>query len=346
NISAKFDPIVTQHEFIGWMAMFSSVDILLSALGLVTNIVNMKTFLAMGADDGVTVSFLSISWAEFLCCLAAFGQKLSMALWVTEMATEYKVWFYINPYAFNSFLGNIRTCLFAMPVLITTHLALAKCLCVVKPLRFKTMFTVTRTRWIMFGIVVFSVATYVPLLATMGIAEQFDPAINATRRILWFSPYRNLIKNIIWNARDSTLAVASEVIIVICVMVMSRALADAVEFRESLKNGSQTDQFGHTMEKTPAQASMKSQPKLTGKELQVIKQVTLISLVYVVANTPKIAISLAGAMVPYLTQGGIYQYLYEVIIKGREHSELYISVANIFIYYGYNSRYRQCCKLY
>ncbi|CAL1543318.1 unnamed protein product [Lymnaea stagnalis] len=334
--------LVTQSDFSAWMGMYSCVDIILSTVGIITNVVNIKTFLAMGADDGVTVSFLFLSASELLCCLDALGQKLSMALWTTEMASGYRIWFYVQPYAFNIFFGNIRTCLFAMPVLITTYLAVAKCMCVVRPLSFKNVFSVSRTFRVMIGICVFSLLTYVPMFTTMGIVEKFDANVNATRRLIWFAPFRDLVKNITWNARDSFLAIASQIILVICVVVMAKALSDAVVTRDKLKNGTLSEKTDLSHGKLPNDA--KTASRLSGKELQVIKQVTLISVIYIVANTPKIIVFLAVAVVPEMAPGGLYQNLYEVIIKGREHFELYISAANVFIYYKYNTKFRQCCK--
>ncbi|CAL1546021.1 unnamed protein product, partial [Lymnaea stagnalis] len=350
--------LVTQNEFIALIGMFTTIDMILSATGVVSNLINIRTFVAMGADDGVTVSFLFLSLSEFTCCLAALGQKLAMALWVTEMATEYKTWFHVNPYAFNSFFGNIRTCLFAIPVFITTYLAVAKCMCVVKPLGFKNMFSVTRTVKIMYGICAFSLLAYVPVLATMGIAEQFDKNVNTTRKVMWFSPYRDLVKNIVWNVRDSFPAIASEIIIVACVVVMTRSLSEAVGWREKFRSETLSDErdtHQNVINKTLKMShiprgnlggKLKGKPsgKLSGKELQVIKQVTVICVVYVIGNTPKIIIFLAFALVPDLTPGGRYQNLYEVIFKSRELSELLLSVVHIFIYYKYNSKFRLFCK--
>ncbi|CAL1546014.1 unnamed protein product [Lymnaea stagnalis] len=329
--------LVTQNEFVTLMGIYTCVDMVFSVMGIVTNAVNTKTFLAMGADDGVTVSFLYLSSSELMCCLAALGQKISMAFWVTELATDYKTWFFINPYVANAFFGNIRACLFEIPILITTYLSLAKCMCVVKPLSFKSMFSVSRTRRIMVGICVFSIVSYVPIFATMGTTQELDVNINRTRHMIWFSSNRDLVKTVVWTSRDTLSAIASEVVVAVCLMMMAQALSKSITLRGQLKNGT----FSHKMDQH--NSSLECDGKLSGKELQIIKQVVLISVVFIAGNTPKIAVFLVVALVPDFTPVGRYRNLYDVTIKGRELSELVISAVNIFIYYKFNSKFRQCC---
>ncbi|CAL1546020.1 unnamed protein product, partial [Lymnaea stagnalis] len=340
--SSVFDTLITRKEFIPLIGMYTSVDMILSALGLITNAVNIRTFLDMGAKDGITVSFLFLSASELLCSLAGLGQRLSMAFWLTEMATGYQTWFHINPYAFNVYFGNIRSGLFEIPVLITTYLAVVKCVCVVNPLGFKNTFSVAKTVKIMVWICMVSFVTYIPILATMGMVEMFDHQVNVTRPILWFSPYRDIVKKIVWNGRDSVSAITSEIVIVVCLVVMTRSLSKAVSVRESLTSGGGSGLVGKPQDRSGSLGKISS-VKLSGKELQVIRQVTYISLVYIVGNTPKIIVYLAIALVPDLTQGGMYQNLYDVILKGKETFELVISCVNIVIYYKYNTKFRACC---
>ncbi|CAL1546011.1 unnamed protein product, partial [Lymnaea stagnalis] len=335
--------LITQHQFTILIGMYTCLDMIMSVMGVVTNTVNIKTFVAMGADDGVTVAFLFLSSAELVCCLAALGQKIAMAFWVTEMATDYRTWFDVSPYALNVFFGNIRGGLFSIPVFITTYLAVAKCMCVVQPLAFRNMFSVSRTVRVMTGICIFGVVSHIPVMATIGIAETLDKKVNATRRVMWYSPYRDIVKTVIWNAKDTFPSLATQVIIIICVVVMAKELTEAVNNREKLKSGSFYEDPDDGLKKS--KTGKRQFSRLTGKELQVIKQVTLISVVYIVANTPKIVIFLAFAFTPEMTQGGTYQNMYDVTIRGKDNSELYMSVANIFIYYKYNSKFKQYCTL-
>ncbi|CAL1546408.1 unnamed protein product [Lymnaea stagnalis] len=213
------------------MTAYSAFGIVVSLFGLVTNAVNIKTFVAMGTQDGVTVSFLFLSSAELVCFSATLGQQLSMALWVTEIFSHYTTVIPYHPMIFNLCFANIRNCLFTIPVVITLYVSVMKCMCVVRPLHFKNMFSKTRTMWVMSAICVFAVVSYLPIFATTGVTRQYDKNISRTRPMFWSSPHRDLIKSIVWTARDSFPAVVSQIIVVACIYVMSRTLIRAARFQ-------------------------------------------------------------------------------------------------------------------
>ncbi|CAL1546422.1 unnamed protein product [Lymnaea stagnalis] len=313
------------------MSVYSAVGVVVSLFGLVTNAINMKTFVAMGAEDGVTMSFLFLSSAEFVCFLAALGQEVGMALRVTEKISGYQIVFGYQPMVFNLFFANVRNCLFTIPVLITLYLSVAKCMCVVKPLHFKNTFSKQRTAWVLMGISVFAVTSYVPIFTSAGVSVQYDPNINQTRPMLWLSLNRDVVVNIVRSIRDSFPAFASQGVITICVFVMSKALRKTAKFRASAK--------------TWIAAHDRHDEKLRGAELQVIKQVVVISVVYIVGNTPKIIVILASSLVAELNIGKRYQNLSNILSNTRELIEMMMSAVNIVIYYKYNSTFRRNCTV-
>ncbi|CAL1546421.1 unnamed protein product [Lymnaea stagnalis] len=331
--------LVTDDQYAVVMGIISVMGTAVSLFGLVSNAMIIRTFTAMGVDDGMSVSFLFLSISELVCFLMAIGQEVSIAFWVVEIGSHYNIYSTVHPYVFVNFFGNARNCLFDVPVLITLYLAVAKCMCVVKPLHFKNMFSVSRSVWVTVGICIFSVGSYVPIFANTGVTWEFDKNINRTRPMLWASPYRDVIKNIIWTVRDSVPCLASQVIIVICIYFMSRTLLEAAKFRGSLVAASTSRRNAESYDNN--NQGMK-RPNL--KETQIIQQVVLISAVYIVGNTPKIVIFLAFILVPGLTLNTPYQNVYLIIINIRELIEMITSSVNIFIYYKYNSKFRSHCK--
>ncbi|CAL1546420.1 unnamed protein product [Lymnaea stagnalis] len=329
--------LLTEHQFAIIEGFYSTLGTAVSLFGLVTNAINIYTFVAMGADDGVTVSFLFLSAAEFVCFLAALGQEVSMIFWFIEMITGYRTVFSIQPMAANGFFGNIRNCLFTIPVLITLYLAVAKCACVVRPLHFKNMFSVRRTVAVMTGICVFAVLSYLPIFPTLGVIVDLDPFINQTRPVLYISPYLDIIKNVVWNARDSVPSFASQIIIIVCIFLMAHTLSRAASFRQSTKAARITTDAADS-----GVLVLKSSARLSGTELQVIKQVAVISVIYIIGNTPKILEFIAFILFPDLTQH--HQFLTIAMANSRELIEMIMSAVNIIIYYKYNSKFRSFCK--
>ncbi|BFZ09721.1 hypothetical protein BsWGS_12760 [Bradybaena similaris] len=58
--------LVTPQQYIIIMESCYIVWILLSICGIVSNIINIKTFIIMGVGDGVTVSLLALSIFDLL----------------------------------------------------------------------------------------------------------------------------------------------------------------------------------------------------------------------------------------------------------------------------------------
>ncbi|CAL1546418.1 unnamed protein product, partial [Lymnaea stagnalis] len=328
--------LVTDDQYAAILSLYSVIGIMTSLFGLVTNAINFKIFAVMGTKDGITVSFLFLSSAEFVCFWAALGQELSIVCGVTEILSKHKISLYNYPTAFGIYFGSIRTCLFTIPVLITLYLSVAKCVCVVRPLHFKNMFSVRTTVIIMSGICVCAVLSYLPIFCTTGIMWVHDKKTNASRIAMATSPYRDIIKNVVWTARDSVPSIASQVIVIVCIYLMIGSLRKAARFRGLSSSGTVLEPSKNSTHKN----NEHEKARLGGAEVQVIKQVVVISVVYIVGNTPKIAIILASSVVPDLNLGHRFQNLYIVLTNTRELIEMIFSAVNIFIYYNYNSKFK------
>ncbi|CAL1546416.1 unnamed protein product, partial [Lymnaea stagnalis] len=316
------------------MNVFNALNAIISMSGMVANTINIVTFRKLDAHDNFLMCFLVLSSVDFLCNLSAFIQQMAVTFWILEMASNNKIVFPIEPMAMYVMFGNIRSCLFSAPVLITLYLSISKCLCVVKPFNFKNMFSFKRSAGVLMGICTFALVSYIPVYASTWVISQYDQTVDATRPMLWLTPYRDVIRNVVWIIRDTFPSMASEVIIIICVTLMSKALREAAKFRASLKQESSKG-------KAKKRVNNKSENTLSFSELQVIKQVIAVALIFIAGNTPKVFLFTALAVVPDLNFGNRYQNLYKVLMASREVIENLISAANFIVYYKYNSKYRK-----
>ncbi|CAL1546411.1 unnamed protein product, partial [Lymnaea stagnalis] len=331
------DTLITEGQYFVLMTVFNALNAILSMSGMVANTINIVTFRKLDAHDNFLMCFLVLSSVDFLCSLSAFIQQVAMTFWILETASNNKIVFPIEPMAMYVMFGNIRSCLFSAPVLITLYLSISKCLCVVKPFNFKNMFSFKRTVWVLMGICTFALVSYIPVYASTWVISQYDQAVDATRPILWLTPYRDVIRNVVWIIRDTFPSMASEMIIIICVTFMSKALREAAKFRASLKQIILESSKG----KAKKRVNNKSENTMSFSELQVIKQVIAVALIFIAGNTPKVFVFIALAVVPDLNFGQRYQNLYKVLMASREVIENLISAANFIVYYKYNSKYRK-----
>lgn len=338
--------LVSQGMYLDVMESYSVVWTVLSLLGVLSNIINIRVFVAMGLSDGVTISFLALAIFDLIYLIASLSLGTSVAFSVFEMRSSTR--FKIDAYGLSIFIAGVMILISQINVLTTTFLAVARCMCVAKPLQFKNTFTRGRALLFMVGFAVFAVVVYTPVLTNMAMVEGFDKFANMTRPTLWVSPMRETIKEIIWMITGMLLPLGSQFIIIFCVVIMSRSLRAASKFRfsstatqgraayeDNTKGRSSLNEGGRTDGDSNAVSD-----KLSGKDLRVIQQVVLISVVYIVCNTPKILVSVVTTLEQEFTIGRRYSRLYLCVNGFRMHFEILNSAVNFIIYYRYNTKFR------
>lgn len=338
--------LVSEEQYVSVMESYSVVWTVLSLLGVISNIINIRVFIAMGLGDGVTVSFLALAIFDLTYLIASFSLGVSVAFSVYEQRSTVR--FRIDPYGLSIFFGSVMILINETNVLTTTFLAVARCMCVAKPLQFKNSFTRKRAILFMVGFALFAVVVYTPILANMGMVEKFDKFTNMSRPTFWVSPIRESIKEVIWTFTEMLLPFVTQFIIIFCVVIMAHSLRVASKFRQTsvLTTGKVTNKNNGNDTFSSQDAGLNNgdsdiaTDKLTGKDLRVIQQVVLISVVYVVCNTPKILISVATTLEPEFTIGKRYSRMYLCINGLRMHFEILNSAVNFIIYFKYNTKFR------
>ncbi|KAK0053351.1 fMet-Leu-Phe receptor [Biomphalaria pfeifferi] len=155
---------------------------------------------------------------------------VSDGLYMLERKSSFKTWFLVEPFGVYVFCSNIEVMIYLVTILTTTFIAIIRCLCVSMPLQFRNLLTRRSICFIaIFSLV--SVVSYVPILLIMTMQESFDMSINTTRYRLCVSPYREEIKTAIWISRDLLVTLITEVIVIVCVVIMIKNLQTATKFR-------------------------------------------------------------------------------------------------------------------
>ncbi|BFZ17955.1 hypothetical protein BsWGS_20994 [Bradybaena similaris] len=345
------------EQLIIFMLFYTSAGVVMSTLGAVGNTVNIKTFTSMGLTDGVTVSLLVLSFTDLVFLVARLCRAVFAGLMAFEVIRQYLVWFPVDPTALHFYFANVGHILYTYIITITTFLAIARCMCVLKPLSFKYVFTTQMSLLILGGSLVFCVVSLCPIFAFMGITTSFDERINATRGMLLIVPGRELVNHITLIIRDIGLAVPSQVIVVICVVIKIRCLKAASKFRLRSHLGSMSNMSlvqdlqtstvslsreGFVLHKEPIPAVSKTRShKLSSKDLNAVRQVFLISVVFITCNTPKITMTIAGLQIKELSLGGTLENIFMPLSWLTDLFQIINASAGILIYYKYNSKFRK-----
>lgn len=350
NKTVSYLGVITDKDLLVITEFSLALGMIFALLGLGSNIINIRTFIAMGVSDGITVSFLALSIFDLTSMIAAVSLGISTTFHAVE--TQSSIRFPIQPYGVSVFLSNAMVLINVTNVLTTTFISVARCMCVVKPLHFKNDFTPLRTLGFLLGFAAFAIAIYSPVLTNIGMLDMYDWKINMTRLTLCVSPNREAIKGIVDVMIEVILPFATQFIVVVSVLVMVASLRAASKFRKksvltpnskhcrecrnttnvSVKNGI----LSQTLPSSPKKAST--------KDMRLHQQVILTSLVYIICNTPKIVITLVGAVEVEFALGKRYSNIYLGAHTLRKLFDNFNAAIHTVIYYRYNTKFRTALR--
>ncbi|GFO13525.1 chemosensory receptor c [Plakobranchus ocellatus] len=259
----------------------NSIQACMCMLGLITNVINIKIFLAMRAfDDGVTLTFLLLSISDLCVCFVAAGISMSAFLhsqetkWLKQIifnddgtvhSQAIGFFFSVEP-TYIGIVGHHTFQIFNLiTILLTIYLAVARCLCVMYPLKFRNIITVRKTLLVSVIFFITSLGIRLPLMTHSGVALKFDPRINSTRHRLWVHPNREIIRDALWITVDSPGCIGAQITLSVCIVIMVKVLSAAANFRSkaSAANGTRSD-INKSQERYVKQAKRDHTPQFSG----------------------------------------------------------------------------------
>ncbi|RUS86630.1 hypothetical protein EGW08_005646, partial [Elysia chlorotica] len=291
--------------------------------GLISNIINIVIFLKAGVKDNVTTLLLSLALSDLV--FIALITPSACALVILNFA-KYWPWpfdgmfLYFLPYwpAFTAY---------DLSAFISVALGVMRCACVAMPLKFKVVFTRTRTiRFVLF-LVVLAVSLRVPVLTIFRVMHRADPVTNSSVLHV-VAVNRKAMSRINDVMNRGVIIWVKYAIMVSCVGILSFKLAQASRIRRSCTE-------------TASQAGEKNTKEgLAPKDLQVIKSVVLVCTIFILSQLPFLLSSTARLITPQYTSNGQMRYLYNSISTISLFCSYLNASINIFVYYNFNSKYR------
>ena len=205
-----------------------------------------------------------------------------------------------------------------------------RCACVAIPLKFKLVFTKSRTvKWVLF-LVVLVVALRLPVLTIFRVAHRTDQATNTS------TPYVAMVNRAAMSRINDVMNRGFVIWInyttmVTCVGVLSYKLNQASRMRQTFTTSKQTSD--EASEKTISQG-------LSIKDMQVVKSVVLVCTIFIFSQLPFLAISTTRLISSRFTYDSKWFALFSIISQISLTLSYLNASVNIFVYYNYNSKYR------
>ena len=345
------------EEFAALAKFIYHIWICIVIFGLTSNTINIIVFLKSGLKDNVTITLLFLSVSDlihlFLNCPIVVGRfmigNIANHQWPFHplIIIYGPYWYAYVFYDYSSF--------------ISVFLAVVRCACVARPLRFKSMFTKTRTVTILCVLFLAALTLRIPVLSVFGLTWAINPKTNATYRSL--SSAAN--KGDIYKANDiinrNIISWLTYIIVLACVILLSNKIRAASRFRRSLalqtasKNVEVTKNqtFGHGTvphkRPGPNPSTLDSQrvrsgqieKRMSTKDLQVIQSVTLICVIFILSQLPFQLISTVRLVDPEFTTSGEKDLVYGFATHISITCGYLNASVNILVHYSFNSKYRE-----
>lgn len=312
---------------------------IICGIGICTNVCNLRTFVIMGLDESVTISFFTLAISDFNICSIAFIELIAFLASVLER--EYNIYFLLPPIIPAFYLMCVRRIFNTTTVLITTFLALQRCFCVVIPFHVKGMFTCFRT--ICFMVCIFSFSTICSFLYIwrQKVIQGTNAVHNATQLFLYVPPGSEPYLFLMEAFLGIVLNLSCQVIIVLCLIIMGVVLRKSQRFRKSVT----TTQAITVHEKTETANSNAVKIRENSKETQALIQVSLVSAIFILTNAPYLGFGIANLLIPQFGVNLAYHNLFHLAINIMFTAELLNSSVNFVVYYKYNSKFRNSLPL-
>ncbi|CAL1536999.1 unnamed protein product, partial [Lymnaea stagnalis] len=326
----------------------------LAVCGAVGNALSIKTFISIGLADWSVVSLAWLSASDLLYLSAVVVSSFSYDVFVAEAWYGYRTWYPVEPFGVYTIFDNLGGGPYALTLLVTTYLSLTRCLGVAMPLYFKHALTRAKTVAVLACFTAVALTSCLPILVFMSLEAQFDKRVNATRPLIRIDEGWLHTKDYVWGLRDIFLPLAAQAILVACVSVMAKCLRDSTRFRQGSMRVRHSDpvpgnlkspnvisysRFDEVPHGTPPPSQRAV--RLSGRELQAVRQMLVISSVFIVSNTPKIFMNVAELSFTTFTLIGQFQALFQTVNSLRELFQTINSSVNFLIYVTYNTKFRE-----
>ena len=325
------DPVVLGHLIFVFNSVLTTA---FSFAGVITNSINMAVFYKMGLSDGVTQNLFILSVSDGLYALAtAIGQSAYILYQLLIRDNRRYGDTAADVYVIVIFTNFIKYILLGVSTFITLVISIVRCCCVAMPLKVKYVLTAKRQLAaisIPSGIGIFIVVFGV---AEIQLYKVHNPIINASITL-----YTGVQWPLIRGFNNIT-AFGSFVIIIACVIVLAASLSRASKFRESStsaasssKKDNQSSGFSHSL------SDVKSKDRQ--RDARIVRTVLLISIVFIVCNTPLVVLTYFAIFIRVMSPLSKYSGENIFMMSVADAFSALNVVLNIFIYFYSNTRYR------
>ena len=325
-LTVALNPLMSHKTYTQALYGLSCALICVGIFGIISNILVLSTFLKIGFEESINVSFFALGISDLgLTVTMSWGGILNLLI-LTEIRLPFDAFNISTVTVFWPAEGLEKT-----TTCITACIAVERLLSVVFPLHVKKIMTRRKTA-IVLGLIFLIVFGPTNMSAFISKLEWvFDPAMNET-----------ILRSSGREARDNVSVryfldefLNMHLFIVVHFTGLTILWISTIFLAITLSRNMKARERSLGQSKTAASQV---------KNIRVIKTVLLIAGVYLACSTPKTVWSLIAAFDDRFTVIGVYFRSYMIIIVCCVLLSLVNSSVNIFIYFNISTNFRDSVK--
>ncbi|GFN83225.1 chemosensory receptor a [Plakobranchus ocellatus] len=292
-------------------------QLILASFGILSNMVNIIVYIKMGFSETSSITLTALSLAD-----------LFTELWLLLMAAGMHEDLEGEAYPVSVVLVVLlSTAAFAMMGYgswITALISVERCLCIVFPMKVKSIFTVRRISILLIIGFILQMSSIIPTYATIRLAFVQSPFTNQTSLAVIQSEYGRYIETITMFSAFTIASVICFLIVVICTIFLVIKLNQSARWRQSTSN-----------------ALSKEDASVSTKENRVVRTVVMICVIYIFFFAPNVFTFTTMAAYPDFKLTDPYLgNLQTVCLHIGFMCHSICSAVNIFVYVTMSTKYR------
>ncbi|KAK0046071.1 muscarinic acetylcholine receptor M4 [Biomphalaria pfeifferi] len=306
---------------------------MLSAFGVMSNIVNMVIFVKLKLKNSMSLGLFALSLTDFYVTLFKLASSLSNLVQILYPDSP------VDPMMICGYLFNLSYVFYLVSCWITTMLSIERCFCVVSPFKVRQTFTRGRCLTIIILIYVVHISIHLPIFFSTQIkwvAVQIEDNstlsdIHIQKLVLddnsaWWETLSDIVVGTTLSLLSQVLLVISTIWMIVCLMTSSKIRklpAHDTRVTNSRNENKVTKSLDHT---------------LSQKEKRMVTTVLWLSIILSASNIPRFITTFVHHTVPGMDVGA-YENLDKIL---WDISYLVVTTSccfNILIYIRLNSSY-------
>ncbi|GFO37462.1 chemosensory receptor a [Plakobranchus ocellatus] len=325
----------------------------MSVLGVATNIINIIVFVKLGLRESTSISLLSLAVSDLLLTLLALWSNILYIPQFSSFNTPLRAdeMFFVTG-------GVARMFVSRTGALITTYIALERCLCVIAPLKVKAIVTRRRTCTAMVTIFIITIGPSLFLYNNYHIAYYYYPDVNRTLLGASYidTEVNYILDRVVTAVCGTAFLIFSFATTSVCTIYLVIYLQRSTKWRlthskthdktnEALSNNNDTNVTVATVKdrrKKEVESKKKSltSTQRTSKDDRVVRTVVVITMLFIVCFFPGCVAFALYVALPGFTLYGRYGQLFVLVYTVCFIIEPINSCFNLFIYYSMGTHFR------